>query len=75
MRVVNASPLIVLSRLSRLDLLREPRPDIEVVVPQAVLDEVMRGEPNDPAVSPSPYTPTQSPAAVTAARSGKRSRR
>jgi hypothetical protein len=50
-RVVNASPLIVLSKLGRLDLLLEPRPDIEVVVPQAVLDEVMRGEPDDPAVS------------------------
>jgi hypothetical protein len=44
----------VLSHLSRLDLLREPRPDIEVVVPQAVLDEVMRWEPNDPAVSQVP---------------------
>jgi predicted nucleic acid-binding protein len=51
MRVVNASPLIVLSRLTRLDLLREPRPDIEVAVPRAVLEEVMRGEPDDPAVS------------------------
>src|SRR5271166_2013554 len=51
MRVVNASPLIVLSKLGRLDLLLEPRPDIEVVVPQAVLEEVMRGEPDDPAVS------------------------
>ena len=50
-RVLNASPLIVLSKLGRLDLLLEPRPDIEVVVPQAVLDEVMRGEPDDPAVS------------------------
>jgi hypothetical protein len=49
-RVVNASPLIVLSKLGRLDLLLEPRPDIEAVVPQAVLDEVMRGEPDDPAV-------------------------
>ena len=41
----------MLSKLGRLDLLLEPRPDIEVVVPQAVLDEVMRGEPDDPAVS------------------------
>ena len=51
MRVVNASPLIVLSLLYRLDLLREPRPDIEVSVPQAVLDEVMRGDLGDPALS------------------------
>ena len=50
MRVVNASPLIVLSALSRLDLLREPRPRIEVSVPQAVLDEVMAGEWGDPAL-------------------------
>ncbi len=50
-RVVNASPLIVLSHLARLDLLRGPRPGIDVVVPQTVLDEVMRGEPDDPAVS------------------------
>lgn len=51
MRVVNASPLIGLSVLSRLDLLREPRPDIEVSVPQAVLDEVMAGELGDPALT------------------------
>ena len=51
MRVVNASPLIVLARLSRLELLRETRPGVQVVLPQAVLDEIMRGEPNDPAVS------------------------
>ena len=51
MRVVNASPLIVLSKLGRLDLLREPRPDIEVVTPRAVLDEVLRGTPEDPAVT------------------------
>lgn len=51
MRVVNASPLIVLAHLSRLELLRETRPGVEVVLPQVVLDEVMRGEPNDPAVS------------------------
>ena len=49
-RVVNASPLIVLSHLARLDLLREPRPGIDVVVPRAVLDEVMIGEADDPAV-------------------------
>jgi hypothetical protein len=53
-RVVNASPLIVLSHLARLDLLREPRPGIDVVVPMAVLDEVMMGEADDPAVSQVP---------------------
>jgi predicted nucleic acid-binding protein len=51
MRVVNASPLIGLSVISRLDLLREPRPDTEVSVPQAVLDEVMAGELGDPALT------------------------
>ncbi len=51
MRVVNASPLIVLSKLGRLDLLREPRPGIEVVTPRAVLDEVLKGKPEDPAVT------------------------
>jgi predicted nucleic acid-binding protein len=51
MRVVNASPLIVLARLSKLELIRETRPGVEVVIPMAVLDEVMRGEPNDRAVS------------------------
>ena len=50
MRVVNASPLIVLSHLAKLELLREPRRNIEVSVPQAILDEVI-GEPDDPAVS------------------------
>jgi predicted nucleic acid-binding protein len=50
MLVVNASPLIVLARLSRLVLLRETRPNCEVVVPRSVLDEVMRGESDDPAV-------------------------
>ena len=51
MHVVDASPLIVLSRLSRLELLREPRPDIEVVVPLAVLDDVMRGKSDAPTLS------------------------
>ena len=54
MRIVNTSPLIVLSRLARLDLLLEPRPTIEVSIPWAVFDEVMCGEPDDPAVSPVP---------------------
>ena len=53
-RVVNASPLIVLSHLARLDLLREPRPGHDVVIPRAVLDEVMMGEADDPAVSQVP---------------------
>ena len=53
-RVVNASPLIVLSQLARLDLLREPRSAIDVVVPRAVLDEVMMGDADDPAVSQVP---------------------
>ena len=57
MRVVNASPLIVLSKLGRLDLLREPRPDIEVVTPRAVLDEVLKGKPEDPAVTLVPQAP------------------
>ena len=48
MRIVDASPLIVLSKLSRLDLLRAPDPNQQVLVIQAVLDEVMRGEPGDP---------------------------
>jgi predicted nucleic acid-binding protein len=51
MRVVNASPLIVLSKLGRLDLWREPRPDVEVVRPRAVLDEVLKGKLEDPAVT------------------------
>jgi predicted nucleic acid-binding protein len=51
MRVVNASPLIVLSKLRRLDLLREPRPDIQVVTPRAVLEEVLKGKRDDPAVA------------------------
>jgi len=46
MRVVNASPLIHLSRLSLLELLREPRPDVMVVIPSIVLDEVLILVPN-----------------------------
>jgi hypothetical protein len=49
MRVVNASPLIHLSRLSLLELLREPRRNVEVVVPSIVLEEIMRGVRHDPA--------------------------
>jgi uncharacterized protein len=47
MRVVNASPLIHLARVSSLDLLRGARKDIDVVVPAVVLDEVMRGAGHD----------------------------
>lgn len=50
MLVVNASPLILLARLSRLELLRETRPNREIVVPKAVFDEVMRGDPDDHAI-------------------------
>lgn len=48
MRVVNASPLIHLSRLSLLELLREPGQSVDVVVPTVVFDEVMRGASYDP---------------------------
>ena len=48
MRVVNASPLIHLARLSLLDLLREPRQSEEVIVPAIVFEEVMKGAKRDP---------------------------
>src|SRR5438046_776581 len=48
MRVVDASPLIHLSRLSLLELLREPGQSVDVVVPSIVFDEVMRGASYDP---------------------------
>jgi hypothetical protein len=48
MRVVNASPLIHLSRLSLLELFREPGQSVDVVVPSVVLDEVIRGGPLNP---------------------------
>src|SRR3954464_11981360 len=51
MRVVNASPLIVLSKLGRLDLLRASISNVEVVTPRAVLEEVLKGKPDDPAVA------------------------
>src|SRR5437879_4124711 len=48
MRVVNASPLIHLARVSLLELLREPRHDVAtVVVPTVVFEEVMRGARHD----------------------------
>jgi predicted nucleic acid-binding protein len=48
MRVVNASPLIHLARVSLLDLLRQPLGTVSVVVPDVVLGEVMRGATRDP---------------------------
>ena len=48
MRVVNASPLIHLARVSLLELLRGPDLSIEVAVPVVVLDEVLRGARYDP---------------------------
>jgi uncharacterized protein len=48
MRVVIASPLIHLARVSLLELLRGPGPAVEVVVPEVVYDEVMRGAWYDP---------------------------
>ena len=48
MRVVNASPLIHLARVSLLDLLRGGAHDVEVVVPVIVFEEVMRGAGHDP---------------------------
>ena len=48
----------MLSKLRRLDLLREPRPDIEFVTPRAVLDEVLKGKPADPAVTLVPEAAT-----------------
>jgi predicted nucleic acid-binding protein len=49
MRVVNASPLIHLARVSLLELLRETRHGVtRVVVPRLVFDEVLRGASYDP---------------------------
>jgi predicted nucleic acid-binding protein len=48
MRVVNASPLIHLARVSLLELLRGPNQGIAVTVPAVVLDEVVRGARHDP---------------------------
>lgn len=48
MRVVNASPLIHLARVSLLELLRDGPPGANVLVPAVVFDEVMRGAAHDP---------------------------
>ncbi len=50
MRIVNASPLILLARVDCLELLREP-PDSDVSVPLAVFQEVLAGESFDPHVA------------------------
>jgi hypothetical protein len=49
MRVVNASPLIHLARVSLLDLLM-PGLDVPVFVPFIVFQEVLRGARHDPSV-------------------------
>jgi hypothetical protein len=46
-RVVNASPLITLGKVGRLDLLEAP--GLRLVVPEPVAQEVNRGAANDPA--------------------------
>jgi predicted nucleic acid-binding protein len=46
-RVVNASPLITLAKVGRLDLLEDA--GVGLVVPEAVAHEVCRGAPDDPA--------------------------
>ncbi len=51
MRIVNASPLIHLARVSLLELLREPGENADVVVPAVVFDEVMKGVSHDPSAS------------------------
>lgn len=43
--VVNASPLILLSRIARLDLLERLAP--KILAPNAVIDEVRAGQHND----------------------------
>ena len=47
-RIVNASPLILLAKIGRIDLLEAE--DVEVVVPMPVLQEVSNLGPADPAV-------------------------
>jgi len=50
MRVVNASPLIHLARVSLLDLLRMPGLDVPVVVPFIVFQKFLRGAKHDSSV-------------------------
>lgn len=47
-RIVNASPLILLTKVGRIDLLNAE--GVEVVVPSPVLHEVSRLDPSDPVV-------------------------
>ncbi len=54
-RIVNASPLIFLTRLGLVDLLNEP--GVVVVVPDAVLDELGALGPDDPAAAAVRSTP------------------
>lgn len=45
--VVNASPLILLAKVGRIDLL--PKLAAELVIPASVADEIRAGPPDDPA--------------------------
>ena len=47
-RIVNASPLILLTRIGRIDLVQAE--GVEVIVPTVVLQEVSRPDPSDPVV-------------------------
>lgn len=47
-RIVNASPLILLTKIGRIDLLQTS--GVEVVIPSAVLQEVSSPGPSDPVV-------------------------
>jgi predicted nucleic acid-binding protein len=54
-RIVNASPMVFLTRLDQVDLLREP--GVDVLVPDAVLDELARLSQDDPAAAAVRSTP------------------
>jgi len=54
-RIVNASPMVFLTRLDLVDLLREP--GMDVLVPDAVLDELARLSHDDPAALAARSTP------------------